>query len=106
MMDERDDATELEIELAEEVGRLLLRDPAHPAWSDERFLDWLAADAREGARHANRRAMAVVEKRGEAIMARAQARLLRVQQRGRPPLLKGTQREHGSRAVAVVELGI
>jgi SOS-response transcriptional repressor LexA len=106
MMDERDDATDLEIELAEEVGRSLLRDPAHPAWSDERFLDWLAADAREGARHATRRATAGAEKRGEAIMARAQARLFRVQQCGRPPLLKRTHRESGSRAVAVIELGI
>src|SRR5438270_11812058 len=44
MMDDRDEATELEIELAETLGRALLRDPDHPAWSDGRFLNWLGAD--------------------------------------------------------------
>ena len=100
MMDDRDDAMELEIELAEELGRTLLRDPAHPAWSDKRFLDWLAADAREDARHVARRASVSAQVRGEAIMARAQARRYQVRQRGRAPL----QRERGS--VPVVELGI
>lgn len=103
MKDDRDEATELDIELAETLGRALLRDPDHPAWSDGRFLDWLAADAREGARHASRRPHAA---RGEAIMARAQARRYGVQQRGRAPLLRDRATVTGRGSVAVVELGI
>jgi SOS-response transcriptional repressor LexA len=103
MMDDRDEATELESELAESVGRVLLRDPEHPAWSDGRFLDWLGADAREAARHGIRRASAM---RGEAIMARAQALRFGVTQRGRPPLMRDHTTGQGRGAVPVVELGI
>lgn len=102
-MDDRDEATELEIELAETLGRALLRDPDHPAWSDGRFLNWLGADTREGARHASRRTSAMA---GEAIMARAQGRRYGVRQRGRPPLVREHSASTGRGAVPVVELGI
>jgi len=103
MKDDRDEATELDIELAEALGRALLRDPDHPTWSDGRFLDWLAVDAREGARHASRRTTAT---RGEAIMERAQARRYGVRQRGRAPLVRDRGAAAGGKVAAVVELGI
>jgi SOS-response transcriptional repressor LexA len=105
MTDERDDAMETELELAEALGRAMLGDAAHPAWGDTRFLDWLAADAREEARH--RRLVPVARARGEALMARAHARRLRVAQGGSPPLRRGdADRRSSRRVVPVVELGI
>ena len=35
-MDERDEATAAELEMVEAIGRTLMRDPDHPAWSDAR----------------------------------------------------------------------
>ena len=106
MMDERDDATESELGVAERLGRALLRDPAHPAWNDARFLDWLAADAREEARRAWRLSRAERRAHGEAMIARAHASRLRVIQGGAAPLAKSGETGLGERIVPVVELGI
>src|SRR5205085_211879 len=82
-----------------------MRDPDHPAWSDARFLEWLAADAREESRHGRRRSSPQV--RGEALIARAHARRLRVKQGGAVPLVRGGVSNLSSgRTVPVVELGI
>jgi SOS-response transcriptional repressor LexA len=104
MTDDRDDATDAE--LAEVVGRALLRDPSHPAWGDARFLDWLASEAREAARRDWRLAPNVLRARGEAMMARAQARRVRVVQGGSPPLVRRGFGAATGRIVPVVELGI
>jgi SOS-response transcriptional repressor LexA len=107
MMDERDDATDAELGVAEALGRALLSDPAHPAWEDPRFLDWLAADAREDARRGWRLSRAQLRAHGESMMARAHARRLRVTQGGSAPLVKGDGDGGTSRRVVpVVELGI
>ena len=104
MVDERDEATETELELAEAIGRTLMRDPDHPAWSDVRFLEWLAADARDEARHRRRR---LARASGDALMARAHARRLRVGQAGNPPLVREpSPAALAPRRVPVVELGI
>lgn len=104
MVDERDEATETELELAEVVGRALLGDPDHPAWSDARFLEWLAADARDEARHRRRR---LARTSGDALIARAHARRLRVGQAGNPPLVRDASPVAlAPRRVPVVELGI
>ena len=104
MIDERDEATETELELAEAIGRALMRDPDHPAWGDARFLEWLAADARDEARHRRRR---LARASGDALMARAQARRLRVAQGGNPPLVRQpSPAAQAPRRVPVVELGI
>ena len=105
MIDERDEATERELELGEAIGRALLRDPDHPAWSDARFLEWLAADARDEARHRRQRLARGERSSGDALMARAQARRLRVAQAGNPPLLRESV-ALSRRCVPVVELGI
>jgi SOS-response transcriptional repressor LexA len=106
MADERDEATVAELELMEQVGRACLSDPVHPAWDDVRFLEWLAVDAREGARHAMRRAARSERGRGEAVMARAHARRLRVALGGRAPLVRERGASSSRRLVPVVELGI
>jgi len=107
MMDERDDATDAELGVAEALGRALLSDLAHPAWEDPRFLDWLAADAREDARRGWRLSRAQLRAHGESMMARAHARRLRVTQGGDAPLVKDDGRGGTSRRVVpVVELGI
>jgi len=107
MMDERDDATDAELGVAEALGRALLSDPGHPAWEDPRFLDWLAADAREDARRGWRLSRAQLRAHGESMMARAHARRLRVTQGGDAPLVKDDGRGGTSRRVVpVVELGI
>jgi len=107
MMDERDDATDAELGVAEALGRALLSDPGHPAWEDPRFLDWLAADAREDARRGWRLSRAELRAHGESMMARAHARRLRVTQRGGAPLVKDDGRGGISRRVVpVVELRI
>jgi SOS-response transcriptional repressor LexA len=107
MIDERDEATERELELAEVIGRVLMRDPDHPAWSDARFLEWLAADARDEAHHRRRRLARAARASGEAFMARAHARRLRVAQAGNPPLVReASPAALATRRVPVVELGI
>ncbi|HEY2378927.1 MAG TPA: S24 family peptidase [Gemmatimonadaceae bacterium] len=105
MTDERDDATDAELSVAEALGQTLLRDPAHVAWDDARFLEWLAEDAREEKRRAWRLTREEQRARGEAMMARAHARRLRVVQGGTAPMTKRDGAE-GGRVVPVVELGI
>lgn len=108
MTDERDDATEMDLDVAEAIGELLLSESEHPAWSDGRFLDWLAADAREEVRHRRRAARPSLATRGEALMARAHGRRLGVAQGGSPILLRGdvVDRSSASRTVPVMELGV
>lgn len=106
MTDERDDAT-VDLETAEAIGRVLLRDPDHPSWNDGRFLDWLAADAREEIQHRGRLSRESVRARGERVIARVHARRLRVVQAGTPPLLRTPRvRTPADRRAPVVELGI
>lgn len=105
MIDERDEATETELELAETIGRALMRDPDHPSWSDTRFLEWLAADARDEGHHRRRRLARAARSSGDELIARAQARRLRVGQAGNPSLLSAAVAP-ARRCVPVVELGI
>jgi SOS-response transcriptional repressor LexA len=111
MMDERDDGatvrdelTGAELDAAEAIGRLLLSDPMHPAWSDPVFLEWLGIETREAARRSWRRSAGERRSRGEAMMARAQARRFRVAQAGRAPIM--TAEGGAERRAPVVELGI
>lgn len=101
----RDEAVGAELEVAESIGRALLGDPMHSAWSDPRFVEWLAADARERARRSWRLSAAEQRARGEAMLARAQARRLRVAQAGRAPIAD-VPNLGAARRAAVVELGI
>ena len=64
--------------LAELVGRDITRDPNHPLWRDERFLSWLAAEAREEHERGRRVSDAEFRRLGEEFMARAHARKLGV----------------------------
>lgn len=99
-------------QLAELIGRELTRDPEHPLWRDERFLTWLAAEAREEQERTQRLSDAEFQERGEAIMARAHARRLRVAcQRIPRAVMRGPLERERPRAVRtgpvpVVELGI
>jgi phage repressor protein C with HTH and peptisase S24 domain len=95
--------------LAEELGRALTHDPEHPLWRDERFLDWLAIEARERARRgrssADRLSDAAFRARGEALMARAYARQLHVAVHGhRPPECARPTIVAGG--IPVIEMGI
>ena len=101
----RDEAVGEELEAAESIGRALLGDPMHPAWSDPRFVEWVASEAREGARRSWRVGAAERRARGEAMMARAQARRLRVAQAGNAPIVDAVNIAELRRA-PVVELGI
>ena len=62
--------------LAELIGQELTTDPAHPLWRDERFLAWLAVEAREEYERTHRLSDEEFRQRGEEFMARAQARKL------------------------------
>jgi SOS-response transcriptional repressor LexA len=118
MIDERDDASRSagsaypDAELFSEViGRELASDPNHPMWEDRRFLEWLAVEARSRDRVTRRMSDASFVRRGEELMARAHARLLRVERRGSARLVpaapthegRGSRRE---RPAPVIELGI
>jgi len=106
-MMERDDATEAELRFAEQLGHALLHDPMHATWTDARFLEWLATEAREEARRGWRLSRVEQRSRGEAMMARAHARRLHVTQGGKAPLTDDDTRGGGSRRIVpVVELGI
>jgi SOS-response transcriptional repressor LexA len=72
--------------LAELVGGVLLADAAGAAWRDARFAEWLAAEARAGDRGARRSGDQAFLARGEALLARAQARRLGVVRYGEPPV--------------------
>ena len=118
MIDERDAASrstaatrgEAEV-LGETIGRELVRDPEHLIWDDERFLDWLAVEARARDRVTRRMSDASFVRRGEEVMARAHARLLRVERRHSPRVMRTVPAREGTRRprkgpVAVIELGI
>jgi SOS-response transcriptional repressor LexA len=83
----------------------MMHDPAHAVWDDSHFLDWLAVEARDAARRRWRLSPEAFRARGESMMARAQARRLRVRQGGRAPLVKAADATAGRR-VPVIELGI
>lgn len=100
--------------LAALVGRELTRDPEHPLWRDERFINWLAAEAREEYERGHRFTDKEFRRRGEEFMARAHARKLGLLRDGAVSFVR-----HGSMAgehpqprpvrsgpVPVVELGI
>src|SRR5205085_1938730 len=100
--------------LAEFVGRELTRDADHSVWRDERFLTWLAAEAREESERDQRLSAADFRRRGEEFMARTHARRLHVL-RGdavavvrRPATSVDGARPRPVRAgrVPIVELGI
>lgn len=76
----------LDVELlAEFLGGELLCDPEHPAWRDDRFLAWLAVEARARAERRLRISEPAIVSRGEELMARAQARRLRIVRRQQVP---------------------
>lgn len=100
--------------LAEWVGRQLLRNPEHPAWSDERFLAWLAVEARAQAERDVRFSERAARVRGEQFMARALAKRLRMVREHaapsfdtRPPamLRKETRAKSREHAAPMIQLG-
>jgi SOS-response transcriptional repressor LexA len=102
--------------LADAVGRLLGRDGESPLWRDERFVEWLAAEAREQDRGARRRSDRDLATRGRTMLARVRARQLGiVRSASAPPLrgpsVAGNPREvlrpaNVAHAAPVVELGV
>jgi phage repressor protein C with HTH and peptisase S24 domain len=105
-----------EVRLADEVGRALTTVADSPLWRDLRFIDWLAADAREQDRASRRRSERELAARGSAMLARVRARQLGVKRSCTVPLLRqpsfaGNPRDvlrHATheRAVPVVDLGV
>ena len=118
MIDERDDASRSagtayhDAELFHEaIGRELASDPSHPMWDDPRFLAWLAVEARARDRATRRMSDTSFVRRGEELMARAHARLLRVDRRGAARLVRAAPTHEGrgsrrERPAPVIELGI
>ena len=110
--------------LAEWVGGAVLGDPESAVWQDAAFVDWLAAEARAVDRAARRRGDAACLARGDALLARAQARQLGVlrfpsplpvhdapaPERRAPRAVREGPPAHASavvrRVVPVVELGV
>jgi len=120
-MTRRDDARERETRataddlsayraLAELVGGAVLADPDGPLWRDQRFLDWLAASCRAGDRAARRMTDRQALAKGEALLARAQARRLGVATaRGRPtvrPALAAGDSAPAKRVAPLIEIGV
>jgi SOS-response transcriptional repressor LexA len=102
--------------LADVVGRLLGRDGEGPLWRDERFVAWLAAEAREQDRGARRRSERELAARGRAMLARVRARELGITRAASAPLLRGPsvagnprdvlRPANAAHAAPVVELGV
>jgi len=92
--------------LAERVGRAIPYDAVRRALDDDRFLEWCAADARDAARHDHRALDGAIAARGEAIMARAQARALGVARARHPRVSLRAAPRSGERHAAFVDLGI
>ncbi len=101
--------------LADLVGGAVLADPGAAAWRDARFVGWLAGEARAADRASRRAGDAAFLARGEALLARAQARRLGVQRyaaAAAPARAARRVREGAAaapaagRAVPVVELGV
>ncbi|HYD54276.1 MAG TPA: S24 family peptidase [Gemmatimonadaceae bacterium] len=91
--------------LAREVGRAVLGEADGPAWRDERFVEWLAREER-ARRGAEASTDADARARGEALLARAQARRLRVGCVDLPPTLHDAPLPSARRVVPVVSLGV
>jgi SOS-response transcriptional repressor LexA len=84
-----------EEQLGETVGRLVEADADGPLWRDARFIDWLAAEAREHDRRVRCRTSHELGVQGRAMLARLRARRLGVARvaeapRLRSPSLAGT----------------
>jgi phage repressor protein C with HTH and peptisase S24 domain len=100
--------------LGDLVGGALLADPGAAAWRDARFVAWLAAEARAADRASRRAGDAAFLARGEALLARAQARRLGVTRYDRPAaaaraggrVREGVAVPAAGRAVPLVELGV
>ncbi|HKO15923.1 MAG TPA: S24 family peptidase [Gemmatimonadaceae bacterium] len=110
--------------LAQIVGCEATRNPEHPIWRDDRFLDWLAREARARAERDQPISDSELRRRGDEMLARVQARRLAVLRRGAPPVLdvdsspytvkeeaalqEHRVREHAQsrRRVGVIDLGI
>jgi SOS-response transcriptional repressor LexA len=91
--------------LAREVGRALLRDGECATWRDERFLGWAAREER--ARRDETTTDAEAAARGEALLARAHARRLRVGCVDLvPTVYDGSEAPPPARAAPLVSLGI
>lgn len=74
--------------LAEAVGRLLAADADGPLWRDARFVDWLAAEAREHDPRVRRRTDHELGVQGRAMLARLRARRLGVARAAAAPRLR------------------
>jgi len=102
--------------LVDLAGGALLADPGAAVWRDARFVDWLAAESRAADRPARRTSDAAFVARGEALLARAQARRLGVHRYPVPGVGAPAPRRVreatapaapvAGRAVPVVELGV
>ena len=102
--------------VVEAISRLLEADPDGSLWRDTRFVDWVAAEAREQDRRARRRTEEELAAQGRAMLARLRARQLGITRVAdaphlRRPFIAGTPsevlvpaaREH---AAPVLELGV
>jgi SOS-response transcriptional repressor LexA len=102
--------------LAEAIGRLLMADADGPHWRDARFINWLAAEAREHDRGTRRRTDRELSAQGRAMITRLRARQVGIAHvaetlRLRPPSVAGTPGDvlaaaSRERAAPVVELGV
>jgi len=103
LLESNDDELMLE-RLAEEVLSI-----DQTGQNDERFLDWLALEARERDRGKRLRSDAAFLERGEALVVRALARMLKVECRAEPVVIRAATRENadcGSRLAQLVDLGV
>lgn len=96
--------------IAELVGDAVLGDPDGALWRDERFLAWLGEESRAGDRGARRRTDREALARGEALLARAQARRLGVEVVGARPAVRlspaAVDGAHAQRAAPLTEIGV
>lgn len=92
---------------AEVLGRLEPRDAEHPSWRDPAFVAWLAAELRARERRLRRTSDAAFLARGEALLARAQSRRLRVARRATaPPGADAPSAVTPARLAPLVTLGV
>ena len=101
--------------LAEYLGRELTREPGNSIWRDERFIEWLALEAREEYEHSHRISDVEFRRRGQELMLRVHAKKVRVAAGRAAPIVErcpgtgvGQERPRpvASGPVPVVELGI
>jgi SOS-response transcriptional repressor LexA len=74
--------------LVEAMGRLLAADADGPLWQDARFIEWLAAEAREHDPRVRRRTDHELSVQGRAMLARLRARRLGVARVAMAPRLR------------------